>query len=47
LPDLPTIFASGYPESAAVNSVQGTRSRVLRKPFKIDDLSAALIELLQ
>jgi CheY-like chemotaxis protein len=46
LPNLPIIFASGYSESAAVKSVQGKRSRVLRKPFKVDDLLAALIELL-
>jgi signal transduction histidine kinase/CheY-like chemotaxis protein len=47
LPGLPIIFASGYSESAAVSSVQGNRSRVLHKPFKVHDLQAALGDLLR
>lgn len=47
MPDMPIIFASGYAESDAVNSVQGRPSRILQKPFKVDDLQIAIIELLQ
>jgi DNA-binding response OmpR family regulator len=42
LPDLPVIFASGYSETAAVSSARGERSRLLRKPFKVDELQVAL-----
>jgi signal transduction histidine kinase/CheY-like chemotaxis protein len=45
-PDLPIIFASGYSETAAIRSVAGERSRVLHKPFKVQELQAALGELL-
>ena len=41
-PDLPIIFASGYSETAAIESVVGNRSVVLRKPFSVADLDAAL-----
>lgn len=47
LPELPIIFASGYSESAAVSSVQGERSRILHKPFRVADLQAAIAELLK
>ncbi|WP_375778657.1 response regulator [Bradyrhizobium sp. ma5] len=47
LPDLPVIFASGYSETAAVSSARGERSRLLRKPFKIDELQAAVRGLLE
>ncbi|WP_080588758.1 response regulator [Bradyrhizobium japonicum] len=42
LPDLPVIFASGYSETAAVSSARGERSRLLRNPFKVDELQVAL-----
>ena len=45
-PDLPIIFASGYSETAAIGAVMGERSRILRKPFKIHELQAALSDLL-
>lgn len=40
-------IASGYSESAAVSSVQGERSRILHKPFRVADLQAAIAELLK
>jgi CheY-like chemotaxis protein len=46
VPDLPIVFASGYSESAAIESVQDDRSRMLHKPFKVDELQAALRSLL-
>jgi signal transduction histidine kinase/ActR/RegA family two-component response regulator len=45
-PDLPIIFASGYSETAAMRPVVGPYSRVLHKPFKVNELQAALGELL-
>jgi signal transduction histidine kinase len=45
-PDLPIIFASGYSETAAIGAVMGERSRILRKPFKMHELQAALSDLL-
>ncbi|HEV7372537.1 PAS domain-containing protein [Arenibaculum sp.] len=41
-PDLPIVFASGYADTAALESVAGPRAPVLRKPFRIEDLQAAL-----
>ena len=46
LPDLPILFASGYSETAAVSSARGDRSRLLQKPFKVDELHMALRALL-
>jgi DNA-binding response OmpR family regulator len=45
--NVPIIFASGYPETAAVDSVRSRRSRLLQKPFKIYELQTALRELLE
>jgi signal transduction histidine kinase/CheY-like chemotaxis protein len=47
LPQLPIVFASGYSETAAISSVSSDRSRVLHKPFKVDELQAALSDLLR
>ena len=44
--DVPIVLASAYSESAAVNSVQDDRSRLLQKPFKVEQLLIALGELL-
>jgi NO-binding membrane sensor protein with MHYT domain/signal transduction histidine kinase len=37
-PDLPLIFASGYADTAALEAVCGGDARMLRKPFRVDDL---------
>ena len=47
IPDVPIIFASGYSETAAIDSVRGGRSRLLQKPFKVHELQTALRELLE
>lgn len=47
LPNVPIVFASGYSETAAVSSARGDRSRLLQKPFKVNELQAALRELLE
>jgi PAS domain S-box-containing protein len=41
-PDLPIVFASGYSESAAIAAAAGEQAIVLRKPFRVEDLDAAL-----
>ncbi len=41
LPSLPIILATGYADMAAVDAVVDP-SRVLRKPFRVDDLNAAV-----
>jgi len=41
-PDLPILFASGYADTAAIERVLGEDATILRKPFRIDDLQAAL-----
>jgi CheY-like chemotaxis protein len=41
-PDLPIIFASGYSDTAAIERAAGSSAVLLRKPFRIDDLEAAL-----
>ena len=40
-PEVPVILATGYADMAAVDAVL-SRSRVLRKPFRIHDLTAAV-----
>ena len=45
-PDLPIIFASGYSDTAAIEGVAGSGTVVLRKPFRIDELHAAVAEAL-
>ena len=44
-PGLPIIFASGYAETAALDSISGAIT--LRKPFKIADLTRAIHHLLE
>jgi CheY-like chemotaxis protein len=41
LPALPIILATGYADMAAVDAVIDPE-RVLRKPFRIEDLNAAV-----
>lgn len=41
-PGLPIIFASGYADTATIEGVAGNHAIVLRKPFRIADLKAAI-----
>jgi CheY-like chemotaxis protein len=45
-PDLPIVFASGYADTAAIESVAGKDAPVLRKPFRIRDLQAVVAQML-
>ena len=44
LPDLPIIFVSGFSDTAAIEQVAGGAIPMLRKPFRIDELQAMIIE---
>ena len=41
-PDLPVIFASGFADTGAIERAIGEGATMLRKPFQISDLEAAL-----
>jgi CheY-like chemotaxis protein len=41
-PDVPIIFASGYADTAAVEAALGREAVILRKPFNMDELAAAV-----
>lgn len=41
-PDLPIVFASGYADTAAIEAVACPEAIKLRKPFRLDELQAAL-----
>ena len=41
-PDLPVVFATGYSDTQMIEDVAGPGAAVLRKPFGVDDLQAAL-----
>ncbi len=41
-PDLPILFASGYADTDAIHDVAGPGARVLRKPFRVDELQVAV-----
>ena len=45
-PGLPIIFASGFAETAAIDAVEGSPV-VLRKPFRAEELRAALASALE
>lgn len=45
-PDLPILFASGFSDTAAIERAAGKEARVVQKPFRIDELLAAVGELL-
>jgi CheY-like chemotaxis protein len=45
-PNLPIVFASGYSDTAAIESVLGAGASVLRKPFRIEQLHAAIVNAL-
>jgi CheY-like chemotaxis protein len=41
-PDLPIVLASGFAETAAIERAIGRDARLLRKPFRIDELLEAV-----
>jgi len=41
-PDLPIIFASGHFDTAAIADIEGSRTPMLRKPFRVDELELVL-----
>ncbi len=41
-PELPIVFASGYSDTAAIERALGPNAPLLRKPFRLDELQAAL-----
>jgi CheY-like chemotaxis protein len=41
-PDLPIVLASGYADTAAIEQAIGKDAKLLRKPFRIDELLAAV-----
>jgi PAS domain S-box-containing protein len=43
-PDLPIVFVTGYAESEQLEAALGRDVRVLRKPFSVDELIAAVAE---
>ena len=45
-PDLPIVFASGYSDTAVIEGVPGPAATVLRKPFRIAELQAAVADAL-
>jgi CheY-like chemotaxis protein len=45
-PGLPVVFATGYADSEAIEQVLGHEARILRKPFRIEDLRAVVTEAL-
>lgn len=44
--ELPIVFASGYADTAAVESALGGRAVILRKPFEMDELARVVAEAL-
>ncbi|MGN6516557.1 MAG: PAS domain S-box protein [Rhizomicrobium sp.] len=46
-PDLPIIFASGYAETSALESALDANAQILRKPFRLEDLHAAIAKVLR
>jgi CheY-like chemotaxis protein len=41
-PDLPIIFATGYADTDALDGAVGPAALVLRKPFEVNELEAAI-----
>ena len=44
IPDLPIVFVTGYAESERLEAALGPSVPVLRKPFTIDELDAAVTQ---
>jgi len=45
-PDLPVIFASGYADTEAIESLHDENTAVLRKPFRIGEVQDVIARLL-
>src|SRR5262249_4129362 len=45
-PGLPILFASGYAETKELESALSGNARILRKPFRIDELQTAVVRAL-
>jgi PAS domain S-box-containing protein len=45
-PELPIVFVTGYAETEAIERAAGPQARMLRKPFRIEELQAMLAEAL-
>ena len=45
-PELPILFASGFSDTAAIQRAAGKDARIVQKPFRIDELLAAVGDLL-
>jgi len=45
-PTVPVMFASGFADTDAIDSVMGRNAVMLRKPFRIDEMLAAIDRLL-
>ncbi|MEO7504212.1 MAG: response regulator [Sphingomicrobium sp.] len=45
VPDQPVLFISGYSESESIDQVTDARTRVLRKPFRLEELIDAIAEI--
>ena len=45
-PALPIVFASGYADTHAIEGVVGPNTHILRKPFRVNELQAAVAEAL-
>jgi CheY-like chemotaxis protein len=43
-PGLPVVLASGYADTAAIEAAIGTETKLLRKPFRVDELLEAVGE---
>ena len=43
-PGLPVVLASGYADTAAIEAAIGTDAKLLRKPFRVDELLEAVGE---
>jgi PAS domain S-box-containing protein len=46
-PDIPIVIASGYADSASIERAVGTSARLLRKPFRVDELLSAVSEAIR
>jgi CheY-like chemotaxis protein len=46
-PGLPIVFASGYADTAAIEDAAGPEARILRKPFRMEEMQAVLAEALR
>ncbi|MBV9903626.1 MAG: response regulator, partial [Alphaproteobacteria bacterium] len=46
-PDLPVLFASGYAQTSALDNALDGKAHILRKPFRLDELQAAIVKAMR